>query len=507
MREFHAGFEKALLAINFGSLPQGDRIDYLLFRNHLARERDRLAACEKRQCDLRPLVTFERIIETLEKSRRQQESLDAEKVAGQLTRLVRELQEAKKATPIPPWSPALRARAGGRIDLLRSVLKNWVAFYSGYDPAFAWWCEKPYLSADGELEAYAVSLRGPPAPMKTGPDAPPGIDPIGREALLRELAYEMIPYSPEDLIAIAERELAWCESRRKEATRDLGAGEDWVKALEKVKTAYAPPGKQPDLIRDLAREAIRFADAQDLVTVPDLCREIWRMEMTPPEKQKTLPYFTGGEVIHIPYPTLEMTHDEKEMCMRGNNIAFSRAAVPHEIIPGHHLQLFIAERHRSYRKLFRTPFLVEGWGLYCELLMWDRGFARSAEDRLGMLFWRSHRAARVIVTLKFHLGQMSSAEGVTFLVERVGHESRSAGAEVRRYFAGDYPPLYQCAYLVGALQIRALYEELVGSGMMNARTFHDALLRENAIPVEMIRASLKEEKLSWDFTPRWRFAE
>jgi len=241
--------------------------------------------------------------------------------------------------------------------------------------------------------------------------------------------------------------------------------------------------------------------------VPPLCREIWRMEMMSPEAQRVTPYFTGGEVIHVSYPTADMTHEQKLMSMRGNNVAFAHATVHHEIIPGHHLQLFMAERHHPYRRLFRTSFLVEGWALYWEMLLWDLGFARTPEEKVGMLFWRVHRCARIIVSLGFHLGTLTPAEMVDFLVRRVGHEREGATAEVRRYIGGDYGPLYQAAYMLGGLQLRALYRELVIPGTLTPRTFHDAVLRENAIPVEMIRASLTGQDLPADFTSAWRFAD
>ena len=135
-------------------------------------------------------------------------------------------------------------------------------------------------------------------------------DPIGREALLSELEYEMIPYSPEELIEIAEKEFVWCEKELKHAAQDLGCGDDWHKALEQVKSLHVAPGDQPELIRKLAVEAIKFLDARDLVTIPRLCRESWRMEMMSPDRQRLTPFFTGGEVISVAYPTAEMTHEE-----------------------------------------------------------------------------------------------------------------------------------------------------------------------------------------------------
>ena len=100
---------------------------------------------------------------------------------------------------------------------------------------------------------------------------------------------------------------------------------------------------------------------------------------------------------------------------------------------------------------------------------------------------------------------MTPQEAVDFLVDRVGHERDNAAAEVRRSFSGDYGPLYQIAYMMGGLQFYNLHRELVDSKKMTDREFHDAILREGPIPVEMVRAILTKQKLSRDYTPNWRF--
>jgi uncharacterized protein (DUF885 family) len=185
-----------------------------------------------------------------------------------------------------------------------------------------------------------------------------------------------------------------------------------------------------------------------------------------------------------------MRHEDKLMSMRG---------------PGHHLQAFMSTRFNPHRAdLIRTPFWGEGWALYWELLLWDRKFPRGNEDKIGMLFWRMHRAARIIFSLNFQLGKWSAQEAVDFLVDRVGHERANAEAEVRR--SADAAPLYQLAYLIGGLQFRALYEELVTSGRMTAREFHDRVLLGGRMPVEMVRARLTNQPLSRDFRTSWRFA-
>jgi uncharacterized protein (DUF885 family) len=228
--------------------------------------------------------------------------------------------------------------------------------------------------------------------------------------------------------------------------------------------------------------------------------------MMPPERQRVAPFFLGGEVIQVSYPTATMEHGDKLMSMRGNNIHFSRATVHHELIPGHHLQGFMTERYNSHRAILSgTPFWGEGWALYWEMLLWDTGFPQTAEDRVGMLFWRMHRTARIIFSLSFHLGKMSPQECIDFLVERVGHERFTAEGEVRRSFNGDYSPLYQVAYMIGGLQFRALHRELVQSQKLTNREFHDRILTLGRIPVEIVRAIMTDQPLVRDYLAGWRF--
>ncbi len=363
-----------------------------------------------------------------------------------------------------------------------------------------------YLLLRNAIERELARMALPAQPRsKPRPDSS-GISgrPIGRAALELELAAEMIPYSPEQLLTLAEREFAWCEAEMIKAARDMGY-DDWKQALEKVKTLHVEPGKQPIVIRDLAWEAIHYLNKHDLVTVPPLAAETWRMEMMSPQRQLVSPFFTGGEVISVAFPTNTMSHEAKLQSLRGNNVHFSRATVHHELIPGHHLQGFMTARHRGYRSGFSTPFWTEGWALYWEFILYDRGFPTTPEDRVGFLFWRMHRCARIQFSLGFHLGKLTPSECIELLVQRVGHERDNATAEVRRSFQGGYGPLYQAAYMLGGLQFRALYRDLVESGKMSARDFHDAILRENRIPVALLRAILTEEKLTRDWKSDWKF--
>lgn len=231
------------------------------------------------------------------------------------------------------------------------------------------------------------------------------------------------------------------------------------------------------------------------------------MAMLGPEAQKVNPFFLGGETIRLSFPTAAMGHDEKLQSLRSNNEHFCRATVHHELIPGHWLQEFAEPRHRPWRRLFATPFWTEGWALYWEMRLYDLGLAHGPEDRIGMLYWRKHRCARIVFSLNFHLGAWSGPRCVDYLVERVGHERAAAEGEVRRSLGGGYGPLYQAAYMLGGLQLRALHRELVRPGSpWTEKRFHDAVLHQNSIPIAAVRAALADAPPGKDLSG-WRFAD
>ena len=509
--DFYRSWQYALDETDFDALDHDGQVDYILFRNEL---RYRLEALEHERAkheQLDELIPFAQTIVGLQERRRQLESIDPEQLAVAISGLADAIEATRESVDAAleleqEYDIAVSNRAAEMLDRLQRTFKDWYGFYNGYDPLFSWWVAKPYAKADKQLTDYTKFVRKSLVGIEDEEEDDPIIgDPIGRAELLTRLEHEMIPYTPEELLVIAETELAWCRREMLHAAADLGFGDDWRAALEHVKDLHVGPGEQPQLVHDLAWEAIEFLEQRDLVTIPALCKETWRMEMMSPERQKTSPYFLGGEVIMVAFPTDEMAHEDKRMSMRGNNMHFARATVHHELIPGHHLQGYMTSRYRTHRRVFGTPFWGEGWALYWEMLLWDLDFPESPENRIGMLFWRTHRCARIIFSLSFHLRLMTPQECIEFLIENVGHERNNATAEVRRSVSGDYGPLYQAAYMLGGLQIRAMHRELVDSGTMTDRQFHDAVLRNNSIPIEMTRAALTNQPLKSDFESSWRF--
>lgn len=506
MQTFCAGYLKKLDELPFEALDVSDRVDYILFRNQLTGWIDDLRKEELEYEAIKKWIPFADSVYSIERPRRRGAIADGEQTAMKFAAINKEVSAAsKRVESLASMDKALADRAEASVLGMQDALKSVVEFYSGYDPGFSWWVPQPYHKLDSALKAYADLFRKKGMLSSTQKSDSSGIhgSPIGREEVLRQLKAAFIPYTPEELMAIANKEFAWCDAEMLKASREMGFGNDWKAAIEKVKNSYVPAGEQPAAILKLYNESVDFIKSHQLVTIPPLAEETWRMSMMAPERQLVSPFFLGGEEIIISYPTNTMDEADKRMSMRGNNPHFSRATVHHELIAGHHLQMFMNERYKPYRNF--TPFWMEGWALYWEFILWDMGFPKTPEDRIGMLFWRMHRCARILFSLNYHMNKWSPQQCIDFLVDRVGHERANAAGEVRRSFEGGYGPLYQLAYMVGGLQFYQLKKELVDSKKMTFREFHDRILQENNLPVEMVRAILTNQPLTKDFKTGWRF--
>jgi hypothetical protein len=367
-----------------------------------------------------------------------------------------------------------------------------------------------FIRRTAETQIARATLKlDPNPPRKPDSSGIPG-PARGREGLIQDLSEALIPYTPEELIALAEKEFEWCDREMLKATREMGLGTDWKTAIERTKDTAVPPGGQPRMIMDLLVEAVDYLRANNLITVPQVAAESLHMSMMSPQRQLVNPFFTGGSQISVSYPTNTMDHDARIQSMRGNNPGFSHATAHHEMIPGHNLVGFLGSRFNDYRANLSGggPFFGEGWPLYWELTLYDLGFNNTPEQKVGALFWRMHRCARIIFSLKFHMGQWSPQEAIDFLVDRVGHERDNATAEVRRSFdpAAGYGPLYQAAYLLGGLQLRGLRRELVDSKIMTNAQFHDEIMRQGGMPIALLRLAVNNRlKLTRDMNVDWKF--
>ncbi|MEN5055817.1 DUF885 family protein [Sphingobacterium kitahiroshimense] len=496
-----------LKQFDYNRLNTNGQVDYILLSQKVQRHQEELKETFASYNRLKAYLPFAENILQFEQKRRRGAAVVGKDVAIVLEKTTDQVSESiQKLENAAAIESADVNFLVNMVESLRVRLESAFDFYNGYDPMFTWWVPKSYESLNEKLIQYKTALQGKSNWKVFNDGSNIGGQPIGKSALNKKLREEMIAYNADELLRIADQEWEWCVAELLKASREMGFGDDWKAAQEKVKNTYVPEGQQPGLINELYDRAQAFIKEHELIAIPELADETWGMIMMTPERQLVNPFFTGGREISISYPTNTMTYDQKMMSMRGNNPHFSLGTVQHELNPGHHLQYFMNKRYKPYREEnFNTPFWTEGWTLYWELLLYRMGFAKTPEERIGMLFWRMHRCARITFSIKFHLGEWTPQQCVDYLVNQVGHEPANAHGEVKRSFEGSYDPLYQLAYLIGGLQLLSISDELVGSGKMSYTEFHDRVIKENYLPMEMLRAILTNQKLEPNHQAKWKF--
>jgi uncharacterized protein (DUF885 family) len=175
----------------------------------------------------------------------------------------------------------------------------------------------------------------------------------------------------------------------------------------------------------------------------------------------------------------------------------------HEAVPGHHLQVAIAQELThlpAFRRHAETTAYVEGWALYTERLADEMGLYSGDLDRIGMLSYDAWRASRLVVDTGMHALGWSRDAAIEFMAAHTALATNNIANEVDRYIGW---PGQALAYKIGQLEIRALRSEAeaaLGSSF-DIRRFHDAVLGHGALPLGVLRGSVVGE-LGLDATSR-----
>jgi uncharacterized protein (DUF885 family) len=154
----------------------------------------------------------------------------------------------------------------------------------------------------------------------------------------------------------------------------------------------------------------------------------------------------------------------------------------HEAYPGHHWHLTTMGEAPPLRRVHRSTYFTEGWGLYAERLMREHGYFRDPRDELLHLNARIFRAARIVVDTALHSGEMSVDQAIVHMQERAGLTEPVARAEVARYCAW---PTQAAAYLTGCIEIERLRDRWHSESRGDLRTFHDTLASTGGLPMAL----------------------
>lgn len=160
----------------------------------------------------------------------------------------------------------------------------------------------------------------------------------------------------------------------------------------------------------------------------------------------------------------------------------------HEGIPGHHMQLAIAQElgHLpKFRKFGRYTAYIEGWGLYTELLPKEIGVYQDPYSDFGRLAMELWRACRLVVDTGLHAKKWTRAQAISYLEQNTPNASAEAVNAIDRYIV---MPSQATAYKIGMNKIVALREKAKAAlgKHFDIRAFHDVVLKNGAVPLDTL---------------------
>jgi len=165
----------------------------------------------------------------------------------------------------------------------------------------------------------------------------------------------------------------------------------------------------------------------------------------------------------------------------------------HESVPGHHLQISLAQELEGvpeFRKHAGYTAFVEGWGLYAESLGEEIGMYKDPYSKFGQLAYEMWRAVRLVVDTGMHTMGWTRQQAIDYFRENTGKTDQDVISEIDRYIVW---PGQALAYKIGQLKIRELRKEAESKlgAKFDERKFHDAVLEDGAVPLNLLEAHMK----------------
>jgi uncharacterized protein (DUF885 family) len=348
------------------------------------------------------------------------------------------------------------------------------------------------ISATREgLDAHAAWLRDDVLPRADGDWR------TGPEDFEQLVSLRALEATGDEILAVGEQILVEEHAARDAVCAEIDPTLDPAEAGALVKGDY--PDNFPEALeayREAMDRARAFLVERDLATPPP--QDTLRVIETPSFLRHLIPFAAYYEPARFdPDPTgtyVVTPPSSQEMWQEHNYASISNTSV-HEAYPGHHLQLSAAITNPSLVRLLAESAaeFAEGWAFYTERVMKEHGFDDTPAHRYIQHTDAIWRAARIVLDVRLHRGEIGFDEAVDFLVEHTGFVRSAALAEVKRYTS---TPTYQLSYLYGRHMIDGLkqqVEQRMGPAF-NLKFFHDTLIYGGTVPVSYARR-LFEAKL------------
>jgi uncharacterized protein (DUF885 family) len=368
-------------------------------------------------------------------------------------------------TPHPDWTDAQR-------EEFRSGLT--AAVHDGVRPA---------------LERYEKFLETQDLPKARSEDKPGIMYVAGGVEAYRGLIkmHTSLALSPDEIHEIGLQEVARINAEMEQLGQKVFGISDRAAILKKLRTDKSLYFQTPDQVEAKAESALAKAKAAipqwfgilpkaDCVVTPMLEHEA---------KVSTIAYYRQPATDGSRPGTYYINTYAPETRPRYE----AEALAYHESIPGHHLQIAIAQELKGipeFRKHVGVTAFVEGWGLYSERLADEMGLYSSDLDRIGILSFDGWRACRLVVDTGIHAKGWTRQQAIDYMLANTALAQNNIENEVDRYIAW---PGQALAYKLGQreiLRLRAEAKQALGP-KFDIKKFHDVVLRNGAVSLATLR--------------------
>ncbi|HVS03590.1 MAG TPA: DUF885 domain-containing protein [Thermoanaerobaculia bacterium] len=248
----------------------------------------------------------------------------------------------------------------------------------------------------------------------------------------------------------------------------------------------------PEELLAAYRDIAKRADPEMVKLFGTLPRLPYGVKAVPPEteQQQTTAYYEMGSLeAGQPGWFYANTYD-----LKSRPKWEMEALTLHEAVPGHHLQIALAQEQEGlpwFRRFGGETAFVEGWGLYAESLGEEMGFYQDPYAKFGQLTYEMWRAIRLVVDTGMHHLGWSRQQAIDYFKENAGKAEHDITVEVDRYIVW---PGQALAYKIGELKIKELraYARQELGPAFDVRQFHDVVLLDGALPLDVLETKVKE---------------
>jgi uncharacterized protein (DUF885 family) len=384
----------------------------------------------------------------------------------------------------------------GAIGLVRDDLEDYLKQEPGMRKRLA----AARQTAIASLESYGRWLEHDLLPRSNGDFR------IGAENFKQRLRFALdSDLTPEQVLSGAETELAHTQQAMLDTALPLYRsyfpnqptdgvdGKLIVRAvLNKLAEAHSDNDNIVPKARQKLTEATEFARSHALLSLPDTPIKVIVM----PEFQRGVaiaycdaagPLEKNGETFYAISPTpADWSKERAASFYREYNDAMLNDLTVHEAMPGHYVQLSIANTVKNsthIRDLFNSGTFVEGWATYAEQFMADAGFG-GPETKMEQLKMRLRLIINAILDQKIHAGQMTEPEALALMMNQGYQEEGEAAAKWRRALLTS---TQLSTYFVGNMEVNALARDLQAKTNGSAQQVHDSMLSHGSIATKYIR--------------------